>query len=324
MRISPLRRGGGEPGGSAAEGARVTDDDRTAVRRPNVDLSASAARPCVVVLSGCHVGLVRKLDAASLVIGRGGECDLSLQDDGLSRRHAKIVQYANGAVMVKDLDSTNGTFVNGRPVKTTALEDGDRIQLGSLTILKFSVQDDLEDQVQQRLYDAAMRDGLTKAYNRRFFEEELSRALAHAARHKSALSLLLLDLDRFKLINDSLGHPAGDAVLREVAARMSDAIRHEDVLCRVGGEEFAVVARSTTAASALVLADRLRARIAGAPIAYREHVLPVTTSVGIAQFDPARHATADLLLRSADDALYSAKGAGRNRACLDSSTALGT
>jgi two-component system, cell cycle response regulator len=298
----------------------VTDDDRTAVRRPNVKLTGGATRPCVVVLSGCHVGAVRRLDVPTLLIGRGSECDLALQDDGVSRRHAKIIQYGNGAVTVKDLGSTNGTFVNGRPVTTTTLEDGDRIQLGSITILKFSIQDELEDQVQQRLYDAAMRDGLTGAYNRRFFEEELSRALAHAARHKNALSLLLLDLDHFKLINDSFGHPAGDAVLREVATRLSDAIRHEDVLCRVGGEEFAVVARSTSAESALVLGDRLRARVAGAPINYRQHVISVTTSIGIAEFDPARHGTPDLLLRVADNALYRAKEAGRNRTCLGSST----
>jgi two-component system, cell cycle response regulator len=298
----------------------VTDEDRTAIRRPNVKQTAGATRPCVVVLSGCHVGLVRRLDAPSLVIGRGAECDLALQDDGVSRRHAKLVQYANGAIMVKDLGSTNGTFVNGRPVTTTTLEDGDRIQLGSITILKFSVQDELEGQVQQRLYDAAMRDGLTGAYNRRFFEEELSRALAHAARHKNPLALLLLDLDRFKQINDSFGHPAGDAVLREAATRLADAIRHEDVLCRVGGEEFAVVARSTTAESALVLGDRLRARLAAAPIAYREQVISVTTSIGIAEFDPTRHATPDLLLRAADNALYRAKETGRNRTCLDSAT----
>lgn len=295
----------------------MTDDDRTAIRKPNVKPSGGATRPCVVVLSGCKVGLVHRLDAPSLVVGRGAECDLALQDDGVSRRHAKIVQYENGAVMVKDLGSTNGTFVNGRSVTTTALEDGDRIQLGSITILKFSIQDELEGHVQQRLYDAAMRDGLTCAYNRRFFEEELSRALTHAARHKLSLALLLLDLDHFKLINDSLGHPAGDAVLREVATRLSDGIRHEDVLCRVGGEEFAVVARSTTAESALVLADRLRARIAATPFAYRQNVIPVTTSIGIAEFDLARSATPDLLLRAADNALYRAKAAGRNRTCLD-------
>jgi two-component system, cell cycle response regulator len=299
----------------------VTDDDRTAIRKPNVKASRGAARPCVVVLTGCKVGLMHKLDVPSLVIGRGAACDLALEDDGVSRRHAKIVQYVNGVVVVKDLGSTNGTFVNGRPVTTTALEDGDRIQLGSVTILKFRIQDELEDQVQQRLYDAAMRDSLTGAYNRRFFEEELSRALAHAARHKNPLALLLLDLDRFKLINDSLGHPAGDAVLREAATQLSHGIRHEDVLCRVGGEEFAVVARSTTAESALVLGDRLRARIAGTRVTYREHVIAVTTSIGIAEFDAARHATPELLLRAADAALYRAKRTGRNRACLDSGTA---
>lgn len=297
----------------------MTDDDRTAIRRPNVSASAGAARPSVVVLSGCNVGLVRRLDSASLLIGRGAECDLVLQDDGVSRRHIKIIQYVNGAVMAKDLGSTNGTFVNGEPVTTTTLQDGDRIQLGSITILKFSIQDELEDEVQQRLYNAAMRDALTGAYNRRFFEEELSRALTHAARHKDPLALLLLDLDRFKLINDSLGHPAGDAVLRDVAARFSETIRHEDVLCRVGGEEFAVVARSTTAESALVLGDRLRARLVAAPIVYRQNVIPVTTSVGIAEFNLEPHTTPDMLLRAADNALYCAKGSGRNRTCIDSS-----
>jgi two-component system, cell cycle response regulator len=299
----------------------MTDDDPTAIRRPNMNPTPGTARPCVVVLSGCNVGQVRRLDTPSLLVGRGAECDLVLQDDGVSRRHIKIIQYANGAVTAKDLGSTNGTFVNGEPVKTITLRDGDRIQLGSITILKFSIQDDLEDQVQQRLYNAAMRDALTGTYNRRFFEEELSRALTHAARHKDPLALLLLDLDRFKLINDSLGHPAGDAVLREVATRFSETIRHEDVLCRVGGEEFAVVARSTTAESALVLADRLRSRLAGAPIVYGQNVIPIATSVGIAEFNLEPHTTPDMLLRAADNALYCAKGSGRNRTCIGSSTA---
>jgi two-component system, cell cycle response regulator len=295
----------------------MRDDDLTAIRKPNVNVGHGATRPCLVVLSGCSVGMVRRLDTASLLIGRGADCDLPLQDDGLSRRHAKIVQYDNGAVMVKDLDSTNGTFVNGRQVKVVALQDGDRIQLGSITILKFSIQDELEGQLQQRLYDAAMRDGLTKAYNRRFFEEELSRAVTHATRHETPLALLLLDLDRFKLINDTLGHPAGDAVLREVAARLSRAIRNEDVLCRIGGEEFAVVARSTTAQAALALADRLRARIARGPVHHEQHVIPVTTSIGIAEFSFSQHATPNLLVQAADHALYRAKGAGRDRACVE-------
>lgn len=286
-------------------------DDKTAIRKPLVS-APRAIRPCLVVLSGGEIGRVFAIEGNKTLIGRGAECELQLPDDSVSRKHAKIV-LQGGVMMLKDLDSTNGTYVNGERCKLRALEDGDRVQIGSVTILKFSLQDELEERLQQHLYDAAVRDALTQVYNRRFFEEELLRAVHHALRHGMALSLALLDLDHFKAINDTYGHPAGDSVLREVAARCMGTLRSEDVLCRVGGEEFAVIARSTTAQNTLIMAERLRQRIASAPVIHAGQRIPVTTSIGVVGFDRLLHASTETFYQAADQALYQAKDGGRNR-----------
>lgn len=287
-------------------------DDKTAVRQAVVSVAPGASRPCLVVLSGSEIGRVFAIGGTKTLIGRGPECELRLQDDSVSRKHAKLV-LQGGVMMLKDLDSTNGTYVNGERCKLRALEDGDRLQIGSVTILKFSLQDELEERLQQHLYDAATRDALTQVYNRRFFQDELTRAVHHALRHDLPLSLALLDLDHFKAINDTHGHPAGDTVLREVAARCIGSLRTEDILCRVGGEEFAIIARSTSVQNAVLMAERLRQRIASAPVVHAGERIPVTASLGVTGFDRLAHASAEALYDAADQALYQAKHGGRNR-----------
>jgi diguanylate cyclase (GGDEF)-like protein len=159
----------------------------------------------------------------------------------------------------------------------------------------------------------AIRDGLTGLYNYRHFWELLSHEVELARRYGKPLSMLFLDLDNFKVINDTLGHPQGDAVLKTLAAYLQGAVRHADVVCRYGGEEFVLLLPHTPPEQAVVLAERLRQRISELTIPLPERDLQFTVSIGVAGLKEGMSG-ADLL-DEADAALYRAKQAGKNKVC---------
>jgi diguanylate cyclase (GGDEF)-like protein len=269
----------------------------------------------LIVLSGTLVGKMFELGGSQIIIGRATDADIRLDDDGVSRTHAKMDCAAGGEITLADMGSTNGTFVNGSQIKSQLLKDGDRIQIGSVTVLKFSYQDSLEEQFQQQLYESATRDALTQAYNKRFFIDQLAIDYTHAVRHGLPLSLLMLDIDFFKKVNDTHGHDAGDAVLRTLGTAIMDSIRNEDVYCRVGGEEFAVIMRDCDQKSAKILGERLRVLVEKTPVRHGDKTLNVTISVGVATLDTTRHRGGEQLTAEADKYLYDAKRGGRNRVC---------
>lgn len=272
----------------------------------------------LIVLSGRAVGKMFKLGAGEHVVGRSTDADIRLDDEGISRSHAMLRRRADGTVEVSDLESTNGTFVNGAQIRHFTLSDGDRIQIGSVTILKFSYQDSLEEQFQQQLYESATRDPLTQAYNKRHFNEQFEKDFAHATRHGLPLALVMLDVDHFKSINDNHGHPAGDHVLQRLSATIMASLRTEDSYCRVGGEEFAVIMRDCTEDEAVQLAERLRRLVANTQFVYGGQSIPVTISLGVTGFARERHLSSTLLVEEADRCLYEAKRRGRNRSCRPS------
>ena len=153
----------------------------------------------------------------------------------------------------------------------------------------------------------ATHDGITGLPNHRSFYEHLAREIAKAYRHERPLALAMLDVDRFKLINDNFGHPAGDEVLAELAGRMRESARGEDVLARIGGEEFALLMPDTTAEDAASVAERVRQAVASSPFSVCG---AVTVSVGVSCLGEA---VGGDLVSCADQALYEAKRSGRNR-----------
>jgi diguanylate cyclase (GGDEF)-like protein len=167
------------------------------------------------------------------------------------------------------------------------------------------------------MIDAALRDGLTRIYNKKFFLDRLETEFAYARRHKSVLSLVMFDVDYFKRVNDTHGHLAGDAVLVHLSRITQATIRTEDVLARYGGEEFAVICRGTPLLNAGVLGERLRTRVELENFDYQGTRLPVTISVGVAALPEANVSLASELIRDADSALYEAKRTGRNRVCMN-------
>jgi diguanylate cyclase (GGDEF)-like protein len=223
---------------------------------------------------------------------------------------------AGKRVMVQDLQSANGTFVNGAPVEARQLSDGDKIRIGDTTILKFSIHDQLDEQFQKQLYRAALHDDLTQAFNKKYLLDHLHKELRYALRHRTPLTLLMLDIDHFKRFNDSYGHLAGDAVLSQFGKLVAATLRAEDIFARYGGEEFAIVTRGIALESASVLAERVRRLVESTAFRAGNQMLHVTVSIGAAD---VRHDTMDdvtKLIAAADAALYQAKHAGRNRVAL--------
>lgn len=269
-------------------------------------------RGAVMVLSGPAAGTILHVGKDSLVVGRAPRAQLRVHHDGVSRLHARFFR-ADGTFFVEDLDSANGTWVCGQPVHgPTELRDGDRIVVGPV-LLRFERQDALEEDASRRLYEAAVHDPLTRLHNRRYLEERLHGELSFALRHDSPLSLLMIDVDRFKDVNDRWGHPAGDAVLKVVAATVARLVRPEDVVARFGGEEICVLARAVDERNAAILAERIRRTIARTPIPWEGNPIRVTVSVGVAVADRRRLLGPMALVAAADGALYGAKRAGRDR-----------
>jgi diguanylate cyclase (GGDEF)-like protein len=271
--------------------------------------------PYLVVLAGSNVGEMHKIEKDKTVMGRGDKVDIRLVDEGISREHAQVVREGEGTFL-EDLASTNGTFCNGSRVQRQVLSDGDKILLGSTTILKFSYHDKLDEMFQRQMSESALRDGLTKAFNKRYFSERLDTEYQYAIRHDSPLSLIFLDIDHFKRINDLHGHQAGDYVLVVLANLVTNVLRNEDILARYGGEEFAIVSRGTEIDEGASLAERLRRSVEEHEFVYDGKRIPVTISVGVARAPRAGvHAPGELVV-VADETMYEAKRSGRNRVCV--------
>lgn len=308
--------------GSRGMSSRLSEDEGEVTRVANLgelqqELRAKSQRDraYLIVLAGSNVGEMYRVEEGETFLGRGQNATVRLSDDGISRRHARIFQQG-GEVVIEDLKSANGTIVNGTPVTMQLLKDGDKIRLGSTTILKFTYNDHLDESFQQQMYEAALRDGLTKAFNKKYFLDRLETEIAYARRHQAHLSLLMFDVDHFKRVNDNYGHLAGDYVLQRLAKVAASTVRTEDVFARYGGEEFGVICRGVPLPSAGVLGERLRSTVEQTVFEHEGQTLPITISVGVAGHPETNIETATQLIAAADAALYEAKRGGRNRVLL--------
>jgi two-component system, cell cycle response regulator len=273
-------------------------------------------RPCLVMIAGPRLGEIFPIEG-ELLIGRELDAALRLDsDESISRRHAKVKAVADGA-LITDLGSANGTFVDGKRISECVLKEGTKIRVGQTVVLKFASYDAIEELAQRQLLEAALRDGLTKAFNRRYFMQRLGAEVRFAERHAQTVALLMIDIDQFKQLNDQHGQPAGDEVLRRLVDILTETLRAEDVLARYGGDELSVLARGITRDNARLVGERLRKLVASSPFGRPDAPLSVTVSIGMAVFpfegaekpeDPAVR-----LVELADAALHRAKQAGRNQ-----------
>jgi two-component system, cell cycle response regulator len=288
-------------------------DDKTTKRdvRDLLNLS-SGVRANFVVLAGEDIGRKYEITKTEMIVGRSETADIFIDDQDVSRAHAKI-EVQKDSITISDLGSTNGTLVNGKPVQRHDLKDGDKIQIGNITILKFNFLDNIEETFNEQLYNAANKDFLTGIYNKKYFMDRLRMEFSYSHRHASPLSLMVIDLDHFKRVNDKFGHSAGDYVLRELSGQFNSIKRHEDLFARWGGEEFVLLLRDTPKDTAIQIAEKLRSRIEEYEFITEDGRIPVTISIGLATLEEGNYKTHDTFFRAADGQLLKAKKSGRNR-----------
>jgi len=291
------------------------DDKATtevAIVTPRARTRGLKQKAFLLALSGAEAGAMWAVEPKT-VLGRGAVASLRIRDEGISRKHCVFERRPSGRVTLRDLGSTNGTVVNGEPLEgVVTLTDGDKIQIGTTTILKLSYQDQLDVKFQRDLYDSALKDPLTGLFNRRHFWDRLTAEYAYQDRNGGHLGLCILDIDHFKRVNDTLGHPAGDAVLKTLGPLIEEVVRKEDLCARYGGEEFAVLLRDIPLDNAYVMARRLRQVVEQHEFWWHGQRIPVTASFGVAAVPEPRITTAEGLVGATDEALYAAKAAGRN------------
>jgi diguanylate cyclase (GGDEF)-like protein len=312
-----------EPGYTGTRRVTVTDDYREGgtliLQRPlgttDKNKVVPAGEACLVNLHppGPDIGRRIPLSNSQYIVGRDNEAGLVVSRSSVSRQHARLYIDETGNWWVEDMKSTNGTFVNEMRLATPQqLTDSDQIRFGD-AIYKFLAGTNIESAYHEAIHNMAIQDGMTGIHNKRFFMEFVEREIAVASRHGHPLTLVMFDVDHFKKVNDSWGHLAGDAVLKDLAGRIKPRIRREDLFARYGGEEFACVLPSTALPGGIVFAEHLRTLIAERPCQFENQIIPFTISLGVTTLHRETGVDPAALIKRADENLYSAKRAGRNR-----------
>jgi len=287
----------------------------------------------------------------SYIIGRGPNCDIVLSDKHVSRRHACLAYKPDG-FLLSDLRSENGTWYKGEKVQEVSLNENSsfRISECNLSIRSAAAADrdksldsgdtmlfeskvagiielahdeslvqeinslrQLYNRKKESLADLAFHDKLTKLFNRRYFDSKLLDEITRSIRYRHPLCLLMIDIDHFKSFNDTYGHQKGDLVLAAVAGILVKSLRSEDIVCRYGGEEIAVILPETIGKNACKVAENCRGKVE--QLSKDQAEVVVTVSIGVAEL-PAKNSTPENLIKAADEALYKAKAAGRNKVVI--------
>jgi diguanylate cyclase (GGDEF)-like protein len=264
--------------------------------------------------TGPMMGTRHILSDRPVIIGRGEDCDIRILDNSVSRRHARIEHMPEG-FFVLDMQSTNGTFINdsaskdGNPV---LLKDGDYLRIGNC-IYRFLAGGNVESEYHEEIYRLTIVDALTQIHNQRYLMDFLEREVLRTSRHGRPLSVVMVDIDHFKKINDDMGHLVGDYTLRELAAVIRRLVRREDLFARYGGEEFTLVLVETNFKQATEAAERVRLAVEKHTFRFENQTFNLTISLGVAECSNDGSATPVELIRQADEKLYEAKRTGRNR-----------
>ena len=293
---------------------RTTNPNKTVVTviGPPPTRQDSMRNACLVVIYGDDLGRRVPLGTRPTVIGRSSKCDVQVDQESVSRNHCRI-SFNGKNYVIRDLGSTNGTYVNDELCDELNMRDGDQVKVGR-TILKFITGGNIEGQYHEEIYRLMTVDGLTEVHNKRYFHEMLERETSRCIRYDRTFSLVLFDIDHFKMINDTYGHLAGDAVLRKLGTLVKRHVRRDDTVARIGGEEFAIITPEIGVHGACELARKLRQLVEEAAFEFEGTRMDVTISLGVAMWEVGVR-TAEELMKRADEKLYEAKRTGRNRVC---------
>jgi len=286
----------------------ILEDTRSFIKDPSM-------HPYLVVFIGHDSGNRHKLRSGNMTIGRSPEADITIEDEWASRIHCAI-EWQGDVFNLEDRDSMNGTYVNTHKIQRIQVPPGVPIQVGH-SLLKIEYKDKAELRMEQSLHRNASIDGLTGIFNRQYFMKRAAEELAFASRHLRPLGIIMIDIDHFKLINDTYGHQMGDFVLNRFAGIVNAQKRPEDIFGRYGGEEFIILPRGELSRNDLYLfCERLRQIIETAEFAFGDTRVRITISLGCHQARAdrgTRRLSIDEWIAKADEALYLAKDRGRNR-----------
>ena len=284
---------------------RVTTGPRSTVKR------APRKSACLIQFSGDALGRRYYMHGVDVVVGRSKTSGIIVQDNSVSRAHARLILDGD-QVEIEDIGSSNGTYVNNRRIRSRRLlQDGDLLRLG-LVHLKYLAKGNVENVFHDKMYRMATIDPGTQLYNRKYLLEALDSEFQFSLAQERPLAVIYYDLDFFKLVNDTYGHACGDLILRECATVAKACLRGDDILGRLGGEEFVVVLPNTNARAAARLAERIRKAIDVHKFNYEGKVLRQTVSMGVSEILP-QFKSSKALLDDADQKLYQSKHGGRNR-----------
>jgi diguanylate cyclase (GGDEF)-like protein len=254
------------------------------------------------------------LEKNKILLGRDDTNDIAIHDEKISKVHSEIsiIKSSQGIerIFIKDLASTNGTYVNNELIDQSTLNAGDKIQIGD-TVLSLSYNDELEKEYHAKLFNYAVRDTHTGLYNKRFIVNELENISRIARRSGRAFSIIIIDIDDFKQINDLHGHLAGDEYLKRISELFTQSLREQDIAGRIGGEEFLIILPETNIDGAFKLAVRIRKNVENFVLNYLNFKIKTTISAGVCQYEKTIKDVNELL-DIADQALYETKRSGKN------------
>ncbi|MGR8935502.1 MAG: diguanylate cyclase [Gammaproteobacteria bacterium] len=298
----------------------MSDDRTTRLYTENPEPNAAQQNwtPCLVALQGTQIGNKFLLDKDEIAIGRSKKMDICLEQHEVSRKHAIIVRR-NDRYTIIDQSSKNGTWLNAVSIASAILHDKDLIGIGD-NVLKFLAANSNEQAYYDEIYRQTCMDQVLQVFNKHYFTDKLEHEMERCRRYGGELSLLLLDADRFKQLNDTYGHLAGDAALLHLTGLIKTHVRKIDSLCRYGGEEFAVILPHTGPIQAYIVAEHIRKLIAETPFEYAGTQIPMSVCIGVAGCEAAQSLaqSAQQFVERADRALYSAKSSGRNKVVMSS------
>ena len=272
------------------------------------------AHVSVTIISGPSTGTTWMLKPnTKVLLGRSREADVTIADLGISRAHCSI--YAVGErVYIEDLNSSNGTYLNGEKVlQTIQINNGDQVSLGNETVLKFSYANLLDKEYQDLVKQQLSKDALTNVYNRKALAHYLTNGFVKAKQYHKPISLIMIDVDHFKTINDTYGHQFGDEVLNAVADALVHTVHSFDYVCRYGGDEFSVVCPDSDIDGAHQLAEQIRQNIAAIDLPIKDKRVHITASIGVASFPDNMVESVTEFIAIADQAMYTSKRSGRNQ-----------
>jgi diguanylate cyclase (GGDEF)-like protein len=300
----------------------------TLIDRTKAPLNKKKTKPALNIMltvvqgSEMDFGKTYHFSQHAIRIGRDKKNTIQLDDLKVSKQHCEIsvVKTADmEQIVVKDLGSTNGTYVNNELIRQRILSSGDKITVGE-TVFRFNYNDEIEEEYHSKLFNFAAVDALTGLYNRRYIRNELEKQSKIARRNERVFSIVVIDIDDFKRINDTFGHHAGDEYLKQVAFIIKHSQREQDISGRLGGEEFLIILPETNLDGAFHLANRIRKRIEETELIYQDNTINATISAGVGQYKPGPTDAAagtvnstDQLFKQADEALYRAKNSGKNK-----------